>query len=176
MKPAVRLTLSAVIAFTVYGSWGIFANRLAVSELDMLLRIGLLQGLTSAAITLGFTFLTQWLFVRFQHRCISFAFVTPVICLPHHHSPFASQFRKSFNQSLDTFATHLNQSKASAALLTPLIPMIVQAGIVTSIHWVNQTPNILLTIAPSILFSGLYGYSYSIALSRRQMRANVTNS
>ena len=161
-----RLIISASIAFIAYTGWTYYANLGTDITPTMLWRTALLQGVTSGLITLGFTWLTEWVFKRLHNTSLSFAFMTPLICLPYHNSPYATQYRHSLNQILDRVATSMNGSKLTGVLLVPLLPMLLQASIISSIHIINNTPNILLTILPSVIFSGIYGYIYTFSLTK----------
>lgn len=161
-----RLFVSASIAFFAYTGWTYFANMSAYITPTMLWRTALLQGLTSGFITLGFTWLTEFVFRRLHNTCLSFAFITPLVCLPYHDSPYAKQYRQSLNQVLDRLATSMSRSRVTGVLLVPLLPMLLQAILITSIHIINNTPNIILTILPSIIFSGIYGYIYTFSLAK----------
>ncbi len=162
-----RLIISASVAFVAYTSWTYFANMNADITPSTLWRTALLQGVTSGLITLGFTWLTEWFFKRLHHTCLSFAFITPLVCLPYHDSPYANQYRLSLNQVLDRIATYTSGSKVTGILLVPLLPMLLQACLITSIHIINNTPNIILTILPSVIFSGIYGYFYTFSLVKK---------
>ena len=166
MRQSLRLVLSASIAFVFYSGWAFYANMEQASSAMALWRVALVQGTTSGLITLGFTWLTEWSYARFKDKCVSFAFITPLICLPYHHSPSAKQFRKSINQVLDRSAQALQQ-RFTAVIIAPLLPMSLQGAIVISVNVINQTPNLWLTVLPSILFSGLYGYIYKFSLYRQ---------
>jgi len=48
------------------------------------------------------------------------------------------------------------------------LPLAVQSDLVVSVNWLNQTPNLWLTFAPSILFTGLYGYLYTFTLLNKK--------
>ncbi len=52
-------------------------------------------------------------------------------------------------------------------IVAPLPPLTLQSILVIGINIANNTPNLWLTVAPSILFSGLYGYAYCVALLRK---------
>lgn len=164
MPPIVRLLLSALVAFCFYGGWAYFANMTPTVSAEVLWQVALVQASTSAAITFGFTLITEWSYRRFKNSRISFAFVTPLLCLPYHHTPYASQIKQSFNQLLDKSAGHLREKRFTGALFSPLIPMCVQGIIVISVNVINGTPNLWLTVTPSILFSGVYGYIYTFSL------------
>ena len=172
MTKRIRLWLSALIAFIAYSAWTYYANSGMEISQTKLLQTALIQGGLSALITLGFTWLTEILYQRFAQHTVSFAFITPLICLPHHDSPYARQFRKSMNQFLARAATRLNTSTVTAGIFVPFVPMAIQASIIISVHVINHTPNIALTVFPSIIFSGIYGYIYVIALIRADMRKN----
>ena len=167
MPPIVRLLLSALVAFCFYGGWAYFANMSSTVSAEALWQVALVQASTSAAITFGFTLITEWSYRRFKASCVSFAFVTPLLCLPYHHTPYASQIRRSFNQLLDKSAGYLRENRFTGALFSPLIPMSIQGIIVISVNVINETPNLWLTVTPSILFSGVYGYIYTFSLYKK---------
>ncbi len=168
MPAIVRLLLSALVAFCFYGGWAYFANMTSTMSAQALWQVALVQATTSAAITLGFTLMTEWSYRRFKSSCVSFAFVTPLLCLPYHHSPYASQIKRSFNQLLDQSAKYLHHKRFSGALFSPLIPMSIQGIIVITVNVINGTPNLGLTVTPSILFSGIYGYIYTLSLYKNE--------
>ncbi len=167
MPAYLRLFLSAFIAFCFYGAWAFYANMAQSLSPAQLYQIALVQATTSAAITLGFTLMTEWSYQRFGQRCVSFAFVTPLLCMPYHHSPYAKQYQRSFNQVLDRSAAYLQDRRITGVFFAPLLPMAVQGSIVISVNVANHTPNLWLTVLPSILFSGLYGYIYTFSLYRK---------
>lgn len=167
MPAYLRLLISALIAFCFYGAWAFYANQSQAVTNTVLYQIALVQASTSAAITLGFTMLTEWSYRRFGQRCVSFAFVTPLLCLPYHNTPYAKQFKRSFNQLLDNSAGYLHANRFSGALFAPLVPMVLQGTIVIGVNVVNATPNLWLTVIPSIFFSGLYGYVYTFSLYKK---------
>ncbi len=164
----IRLFASAIVAFIAYGVWTYIANMHTTLGEIALLRTSLLQGGVSATITFGFTLLTHWMYQRLGLRMFSFAFITPLICLPHHHTPYASQFRLSANAILNHLAQRARTTRFTGALLAPLLPVCLQAGIITTVHIINQTPNLILTIAPSIIFSAIYGYIYTFSLIKQK--------
>ena len=168
MPAYLRLLLSALIAFCFYGGWAFYANMAQTITTSQLYQIALVQATTSAAITLGFTVLTEWSYRRFGQRCVSFAFVTPLLCMPYHNTPYAKQFKRSFNQLLNRSAGYLKENRFSGALFAPLVPMSLQGTIVIGVNVANSTPNLWLTVLPSIFFSGIYGYIYTLSLYRKE--------
>jgi hypothetical protein len=49
-------------------------------------------------------------------------------------------------------------------LLAPLFPIAIQSTIAIGVNIINQTPNLWLTVTPSILITAIYGYSYTYTL------------
>ena len=49
--------------------------------------------------------------------------------------------------------------------ITP--PLMMQSAIVYGINYLNHTPNILLTITPSIFFTALYGVVFAFTLLKK---------
>lgn len=168
MNTSSRLWLSALVAFSFNGVWSFFANSLVSEDFSVLLRSALVQGVYSGAITLLFTLALEMTFKRVRSQYISLAFVVPLLCLAHHETKHASLIRKAFNHSLNVSARWFDGICWPSALFAPLIPLGIQGTLVTAVNVVNQTPNLLLTIAPSILFSALYGYSYTLTLHRKR--------
>ncbi len=56
--------------------------------------------------------------------------------------------------------------------LTPLFPITLQSVFVIGVNIINDTPNLWLTVAPSILFSAIYGYIYVYLVAVNTKRAN----
>lgn len=46
-------------------------------------------------------------------------------------------------------------------------PLILQSVMVYLINYINQTPNLLLTIIPSIFFTGVYGVIFTFSLLKK---------
>ena len=174
MNQVSRLSVSVVVAFVFYGGWAYFANSMVTDSMDILVRTALVQGIYSASITLGFTWLLEHAYCKSISKHISFAFVVPLVCLVHHNTKQAGLMRQVFNNALDRSATWFNGHCWPGALFAPLVPLTVQAALVIGVNTLNQTPNLLLTVAPSILFSGLYGYMYTIALYKKNQAGLVS--
>ena len=51
--------------------------------------------------------------------------------------------------------------------LAVIPPLILQSVMVYSINYINQTPNLLLTIIPSIYFTGVYGFAFTFSLLKK---------
>ena len=168
MKAISRLWLSAIIATTFYGGWSLFANALITDDVSILIRSSLVQGLYSGGVTLLFTWLLEHSYNKVGRKQLSFAFVVPLVCMAHHETKHANMVRRTFNHTLDMSARWFNGVCWPSVLFAPLIPLAIQSALVTGVNLINQTPNLLLTIAPSILFSGLYGYMYTLSLYRKR--------
>jgi hypothetical protein len=54
------------------------------------------------------------------------------------------------------------------ALWGPIPPMLIQSSSVILINLLNRTPNLWMTVAPSIIFSAIYGYLYTLSLLRNE--------
>ena len=48
--------------------------------------------------------------------------------------------------------------------MAPLLPITIQSSIAISVNLINQTPNLWLTVAPSIFITAIYGYAYTFTL------------
>ena len=165
-KQTNRLWLSATVATLFYGAWSLFANSLVTDDTAMLIRSALVQGFYSGFVTLFFTWLLESAYCRSATKYISFAFVVPLVCLAHHDTKHAKVVRKTFNDILDATAGWFSGLRWPAAILAPLAPLAIQSLLVIGVNLLNQTPNLALTVSPSIFFSGLYGYLYTFALMK----------
>jgi hypothetical protein len=168
MSTSQRLWLSALVAFSFNSIWSFFANSLVSEDMTILLRSALVQGFYSGIVTLLFTLALEMTYERVHTKYISFAFVVPLLCLAHHKTTHASVVRKAFNQTLNLSARWFDGICWPSALFAPLIPLSIQSALVAAVNLVNQTPNLVLTITPSILFSAIYGYTYTLTLLRNR--------
>ncbi|WP_026376403.1 hypothetical protein [Aestuariibacter salexigens] len=164
----VRLITTSAAAFMFYAGWAYWANMLATDDIYVLLRSALVQGSYSAVVTLVFTSLVEWVYTRSHGTCLSLAFIVPVMCAFHSTTPQNLAIRRSFNEALDASATLFRGLRLPAVLLSPLPALLVQSALVVCVNLINQTPNLWLTVAPSIMFSAIYGYIYVAALYRQQ--------
>jgi hypothetical protein len=170
-KLFLRLFISALIAFVSYALWAYYANSLVTNDTAVLLRAALVQGSYSAGITLFFTLLLEICFHKFGKNPYCLAFIVPVIN--------AKPTSKSKCPTLETFeaSLDLSQKKCDGAslpgeLISPLPALLLQSVLVISVNIAFSTPNLWLTVAPSIIFSAIYGYIYSFALARKHKMAN----
>ena len=168
MSSTVRLIMSASVAFAFYFGWAYWANMDATDDGSLVLRSALVQGGYSALVTLLFTSIVEWVYKRLSGTCLSLAFVVPILCSMHSKSRQNLAIRRSFNEALDVSATLFKGATLPAVMMAPLPALLVQAVLVISVNLVNQTPNLWLTVAPSIFFSGVYGYVYIIGLYRQE--------
>ncbi|WP_250207190.1 hypothetical protein [Alteromonas oceanisediminis] len=134
----------------------------------MTLQSAFVQGAYSGLITLGFTFLLERANHSLAHRCLSLAFMVPVLCAVHSPSRQASAMRDAMNDALDQSARRLAGAQLPGVVFAPILPILVQSILVVGVNLLNQTPNLWLTVTPSIVFSTVYAYSYSITLWRSQ--------
>lgn len=167
MNSTLRLVLSAVVAFSFYFGWAFWANSSPTINLDVTLRAALVQGSYSGLVTLVFTWLLEKSVARFHGHCLSLAFMTPILCQFHSTSRQNRAIGRAFNHGLNASAKTFEGTKIPGALIAPLLPLIVQTTLVVLVNVVNQTPNLWLTISPSVFFTALYGYSYTFALIKK---------
>lgn len=159
-----RLILSGVVSFIFYFSWAFWANSADDILKSVTLKAALVQGTYSGFITLFFTFILEMVVLRYKTSWISLAFITPIICKFHSTTPQNIAIRHSFNNALNLSAQYFNQKKIKGVIFAPLIPILVQSGLVIIVNILNQTPHLVLTVAPSIFFTTLYAYSYMMTL------------
>lgn len=163
---SIRLLVSAVVAFGFYFAWAYRVNRGPDIDPAVTQRAALVQGSYSGGVTLGFTFILEKLVSRFGGRCFSLAFMTPILCGVRARTDQARAIAASFRDALETAADYFEGKRIAGAILAPLIPLAVQSVAVVSVNLINKTPNLLLTVAPSIVLTGAYGYLYTFTLLR----------
>ncbi|WP_272994486.1 hypothetical protein [Paraglaciecola agarilytica] len=171
MSSRMRLAMSAVVAFVFYCSWTYWANSLATDDLGLILRSALVQGTLSGSITIVFTFTLEKVVQRFNSHYVSLLFVVPILCSVYANTKQNIAIFKTFNHALDNAASRIASTKISGVILAPLLPIGMQGSIALVVNLINHTPNILLTVAPSILFSAIYGYVYTFTLLKNNAKA-----
>lgn len=161
-----RLLISALVAFSFYFAWAYWANLSDAIPLNTTIQAAFVQGAYSGLMTLLFTWLLERSVSKFHGHCFSLAFMMPILCKFHSTSTQNQAIKKALSHGLNESARFFEGQKLPGALLAPLLPLLIQSGLVTLVNVINQTPNLWLTVAPSIIFSGIYGYSYTTALIR----------
>jgi hypothetical protein len=167
MKAILRLSLSAIIAFCFYATWAYYANSLVTSEQDVLLKAALVQGLYSASITLFFTVLIEFFSAKLSNKAFCLPLVVPTLFKTSLFSEECAT-TKTFKENLSYFEKKCSGVCLPGMLITPLPALLLQSILVVGINVLFETPNLWLTVLPSILFSGIYGYIYSIALTKKK--------
>lgn len=177
-----RLLLSGAIAFFFYAAWAYYANSLVTDDEQVLYKAALVQGSYSGGITLVFTFVLELFYKIFRNKSYCLPFVIPVVTFPSftRSSVKPSSFgehesvtKKAFESSLQASEKSFNGVCVPGILLTPLPAIILQSIFVIGVNIAFKTPNLWLTVAPSIFFSAIYGYIYTISLSRKLKRVQV---
>jgi len=164
MNSTIRLLISAVISFGFYFAWSYWANSMATDDHELVLRSALIQGTLSATITLLFTFILEKSVSKFGESYVSLMFIVPIICTVHSRTSQNIAIFRTFKNVLDNSAKYLSNNLIPGSLLAPLLPIAIQSSIVISVNWLNQTPHLWLTVAPSILITAIYGYVYTFTL------------
>lgn len=164
MSSNVRLALSAIISFVFYFAWSYWANSLVTEDMNILIRSALVQGSLSATITILFTFILEKVVGKFSQSYISLIFVVPIICTVHSKTKQNIAIFKTFKNALDRSAIYLSHNALPGTALAPLIPISIQALMAIAVNVINQTPNLWLTVAPSIIITAIYGYVYTFTL------------
>jgi hypothetical protein len=162
----IRLILSGLIAFFSYAAWAYYANSLVSDDRSILLKAALVQGVYSGSITLIFTFLLEVFYKRFGSSNYCLGFVIPTI----NAKPTATtqcNTQKVFESSLALSQKKCNGSCLPGVIISPLPALFIQTVMVISVNIFFNTPNLWLTVAPSIFFSAIYGYAYSIGLAKK---------
>lgn len=163
-----KLILSGVVSFVFYFTWAYWVNSGEGISAFVSLKSALVQGGYSGFVTLFFTYILEEMVKKTENSCLSLAFVTPIICKFHSKTPQNIAIRKSFNNAINYSATFLTQAKVSAVFFAPIIPIVVQSSLVVAVNLLNETPNVLLTVAPSIFFTTLYAYGYLFSLLKNK--------
>jgi hypothetical protein len=164
MSSTTRLLLSAIISFVFYFGWSYWANSLVTDNTNLLMRSAFVQGSLSATITILFTFILEKTVGKFEKSYVSLIFVVPIICTVHSKTKQNVAIFKTFKSMLDKSADYLSNNSVPGTALAPLLPISVQAFIAIAVNVINQTPNLWLTVAPSILITAIYGYVYTFTL------------
>ncbi|MFT6902163.1 MAG: hypothetical protein ACJAXS_002371 [Colwellia sp.] len=164
MSSRVRLILSALISFFFYFAWSYWANSIASDDQALVLRSALVQGTLSATITLLFTFILEKLVLKFGQSYLSLIFVVPIICTVYSKTKQNIAIFRSFRNALNSSAKYLSNNAIPGTFLVPLLPIAVQSSIAIGVNFINQTPNLWLTVAPSIVITAIYGYVYTFTL------------
>ncbi|GAA69484.1 hypothetical protein P20429_3619 [Pseudoalteromonas sp. BSi20429] len=155
------------MSFVFYFSWAYWANSSADIAKSVTLQAALVQGLYSGFVTLFFTFILEKVVNKYKSSYVTLAFVTPIICMFHSKTPQNVAIRQSFNNAINSSASYLGNKKIAGVLFAPIIPITVQSSLVIMVNVINQTPNLALTVAPSIFFTALYAYTYMLALLKK---------
>lgn len=168
MSSRLRLLWSALVAFVFYFGWSYWANSLVTDDQALVFRSALVQGSLSGSVTLMFTVILESAVKRFGSHCMSLVFVVPVLCTVHSKTKHNQAIFKTFTEALDYSAGVMKGACLPGTLFAPLLPLAVQSSLTISVNLVNQTPNLWLTVAPSIFFTGLYGYIYTFTLLKER--------
>lgn len=164
MSSTVRLFISAAVSFVFYFAWSYWANSMATDDQALVLRSAFVQGTLSGTITVLFTFGLEKSVARFGGSCLSLVLVVPVLCTVYSKTRQNIAIFRTFNTALDTSARYLSGASVPGTILAPLLPIAVQSSIAIGVNMLNQTPNLWLTVAPSILITTIYGYAYTYTL------------
>ena len=168
MSSNLRLLLSATVAFIFYFGWAYWANSMPNIDSSTTLRTALVQGSFSGFTTLFFTLILEKVNAKLGNKYVSLAFVVPILCAVHSKSKQNIAIFNTFNYSINTWASYFKANRLSPTLFIPLIPIFVQSCLVISVNLINNTPNLWLTVLPSIFFSAVYGYVYTFTLLKTE--------
>ena len=171
-----RLLWSATVAFVFYAGWSYWANSMATDDQALVIRSALVQGTLSGSITLFFTLGLEMAVKRFGGNCMSLVFVVPVLCSVHSKTTHNIAIFNTFNAALNLSASRLKGACIPGTLFAPLLPLLVQASLNIGVNVINQTPNLWLTVLPSIFFTGLYGYIYTFTLLKEREPQDSSSS
>jgi hypothetical protein len=164
-KALIRLVASGIIAFVSYAAWAYYANSLVTNDSAVLIKAAIVQGSYSGAITLFFTFLLEVFYHKFGKSTYCLAFITPHINA--HSKTQVCSTLETFKAGLELSERQCEGKCVAGSLLSPLPALAIQSVMVISVNIAFATPNLWLTVAPSIVFSAIYGYSYSLSLAKK---------
>ncbi len=168
-KILIRLIFSGLVAFICYALWAYYANSLVTDDQYLLIRAALVQGAYSGSITLVFTFLLEYFYKRYGSSTFCLALIVPTLnknLITKEPCATKETFKRGLRLSEQKCKGHCIPGR----MLSPIPALLIQAISVTAINIVFNTPNILLTIAPSIIFSAIYGYLYSFSLAKSSIQ------
>lgn len=170
---AKRLSLSAIVAFAFYASWAWYANSLVEANTHLLIKAALVQGTYSAIVTFAFSWLIERSYQRFGSKRWCLALIVPHLEGKVSH---ISSTTNVLTESLESSKRACRGNCLPGIILSPLPAVVVQTSLVVGVNYLFDTPNLLLTVLPSIGFSALYGYAYTLGLHRQLTLASVTNT
>lgn len=184
----IRLIISASVAFCAYFAWAYYANSLVTKDYELLIKAALVQGTYSALITLIFSFLLEIFYKHLGPRHFCLVFITPRLTLPKLKLPRVNIANNESEQKLkisldphkcaniETFKHALQSSQkhckgqcVPGSIVAPLPALGLQSAFVIALNIYFATPNLWLTVAPSIIFSAVYGYGYSFGLAKKAL-------
>lgn len=169
MSSNLRLLLSAAVAFIFYFVWAFWANSSPSIDSSITFRTALVQGSFSGFTTLFFTLILEKVHTKLENKYLSLAFVVPILCSIDSKTKQNIAIFKTFNYSINTWVDYFKASRLSPTLFVPLFPIFVQSILVISVNLLNNTPNLWLTVTPSIFFSAVYGYVYTFTLLKTKL-------
>jgi len=168
----IRLAVSGLIAFFFYAAWAYYANSLVTNDTQILYQAALVQGTYSGGITLVFAFTLELFHKIFSNKQFCLPFVIPTVVRPAFFSKECAT-TKTFEVSLKNIENACRGTCLPGMLIAPLPAITLQSSFVVGVNIAFMTPNLWLTVAPSIFFSGVYGYIYSVSLTRKLNRAQA---
>lgn len=166
-KVVLRLVASGLIAFVSYAAWAYYANSLVTNDQAALVKAAIVQGSYSGGITLFFTLLLEVFYKKFGKSSYCLPLIMPRINKHSKAEPCSTL--ETFEASLELSESQCKGSCLPGALISPLPALVIQSLMVISVNIAFATPNLWLTVAPSILFSAIYGYTYSLSLARKEL-------
>lgn len=170
MNSQIRLVLSALVAFSFYFGWSYWANSGPDIPQAMTLRSALVQGGYSAFVTVFFTFMLEIAVNRTHGHCFCLGFMVPVLGSLQPKFKQDKAVNNAIYHAFDMAAAKFDGRAITAAYFAPILPLLVQSLLVISVNLINQTPNLWLTVFPSILSTAIYGYIYTFSLIKKRVK------
>lgn len=162
----IRLLISGLVAFIFYAAWAYYANSLVSDDKQVLFKAAMVQGTYSGGITLIFTFIIELFHKLFRNKEFCLPLIVPILLKPSFFSKECAS-AKTFEASLESVEKACDGRCVPGMLITPIPAILVQSVFVIGINITFMTPNLWLTVAPSIFFSAVYGYMYSLSLTKK---------
>lgn len=162
-----RLIISGLIAFISYAAWAYYANSLVSQDTAVLYKAAIVQGSYSGGVTLAFTFLLEIFYRKYGANTYCLPLIIPRITRkPDYTHPCSTL--DTFQKAIDVSEQKCRGKCLPGLVISPLPALFIQSVLVITINVLFSTPNLWLTVAPSILFSAIYGYVYSAGIARKK--------
>ena len=139
-----------------------FVHCLLITINDFLRSFMTARHQTILSVIVSFAFYFAWTWYANSRVTDDFALLLRTALIQSSYSAFMTL---SFT-SLLTWTTKLMKCH-KRPFIAVIPPLLMQSVMVFSINYVNQTPNLMLTIIPSIFFTAIYGIVFTFSLLKK---------